>query len=588
MKNVRIAIGQINTTVGDLKGNKKKILSCAEEAVRKNADLIAFPELSITGYPPEDLLLKPYFIKENIKCLKEISEEIRGIIAVLGFVDEKNGSIYNSAAVIHNKKIVYVYHKMHLPNYGVFDEKRYFKPGTDNKLIKIKDMRFRVNICEDIWVKGEPRTTNFARVRGRESRVKGAQFLINISASPYHIDKIKDREKIIGDKAKKLGIPVVYCNLVGGQDELVFDGRSALFGKYGKIIAEARAFEEDLLIFDLVSEKISQKMEPLRAKARGSLGGILSGHCLSEALRPRFSPRFARDLAGRECIKPIPRDEEIYSALVLGVKDYLRKNNFTKAALGLSGGIDSALVACIAKDALGRGNVLGLSMPSRYSSRETQKDSEIIAKNLGIKFKKAPIDNIFASYLDALGPHFKGLEPDIAEENIQARIRGNMLMAFSNKFGYLVLNTGNKSETSAGYCTLYGDMAGGFSVIKDVPKRLVYLLAGYVNKREGKDIIPKSVFKRAPTAELKPDQKDQDTLPPYDFLDRVIDLYVEKNKEFREIVKKLGHKDIVKKVLSMIDSSEYKRRQAPPGVKITPMAFGKDRRMPITNKFTTC
>lgn len=534
MKNVRIAIGQINATVGDLEGNKKKILSCAEEAVRKNADLIVFPELSITGYPPEDLLLKQYFIKENIKCLKEIAKKIRGIIAVLGFVDEKSGSIYNSAAVIHNKKIVYVYHKMHLPNYGVFDEKRYFKPGTDNKLIKVKDLRFSVNICEDIWVKGEG------------LRMKGAQFLINISASPYHINKIKDREKIIGNKAKKLGIPVVYSNLIGGQDELVFDGRSALFGKDGKVLIEARAFEEDLLIVDLAEGEIPQK------------------------------------------IRPIPGDEEVYSALVLGVKDYLRKNNFTKAALGLSGGIDSALVACIARDALGRGNVLGLSMPSRYSSKETQKDSEIIAKNLGIKFKKAPIDNIFASYLDALGPHFKGLEPDITEENIQARIRGNMLMAFSNKFGCLVLNTGNKSETSAGYCTLYGDMAGGFSVIKDVPKRLVYELAGYVNRREGKDIIPKSIFKRAPTAELRPDQKDQDTLPPYDFLDRVIDLYVEKNKSFREIVKNLGHKDIVKKVLNMIDYSEYKRRQAPPGVKITPMAFGKDRRMPITNKFTAC
>ena len=534
MKNVKIAIGQINTTVGDLKGNKDKILSCVEAASGKGADLIAFPELSITGYPPEDLLLKPYFIKENIKCLEEIAGRIRGIIAVIGFVDEKNGAIYNSAAVIHDKKIVYTYHKMHLPNYGVFDEKRYFKPGTGNKSIKIKDIRFGVNICEDMWVKDEG------------LKVKGAQFLVNISASPYHTGKIKEREKIIGDKAKKLRMPVVYCNLVGGQDELVFDGRSALFGKDGKIIAEAGAFREDLLIFDLASGKTSRK------------------------------------------IKPIPGDEEIYSALVLGVKDYLRKNNFVKAALGLSGGIDSALVACIAKDALGRGNVLGLSMPSRYSSQDTQKDSEIIAKNLGIKFKKAPIDNIFASYLDALGVHLKGMEPDITEENIQARIRGNILMAFSNKFGYLVLNTGNKSETSAGYCTLYGDMAGGFSVIKDVPKRLVYDLAGYVNKREGKDIIPKSVFRRAPTAELRPDQKDQDTLPPYDFLDMVIDLYVEKNKSFREIVKKSGHEDIVRKVLSMIDSSEYKRRQAPPGVKITPMAFGKDRRMPITNKFTAC
>ncbi|MCX5692423.1 MAG: NAD+ synthase [Candidatus Omnitrophica bacterium] len=539
MKHIRIAIGQINTTVGDLEGNSNKILSCMKEAASKDIDLVVFPELSITGYPPEDLLLKPHFIKENFKCLKNISQKTGDTIAIVGFVDEKDGDIYNSAAVICNKKIICVYHKMHLPNYGIFDEKRYFKPGLRNALVKTKDFSFGLNICEDIW-------TQQSRIE--ERAFSKAQFLVNISASPYHINKIREREKVIGAKAKRFGIPIVYCNLVGGQDELVFDGRSALFGKDGLVIAQAKAFDEDLLIFDL---DLSKKQKKTHSKT-----------------------------------KPISEYEEIYSALTLGLKDYVRKNNFNKVALGLSGGIDSALVACIAADALGRGNVLAISMPSRYSSIETQKDAGIIAGNLGIKFHKISIDNIFGSYLKTLSLHFKGSSPNIAEENIQARIRGNILMAFSNKFGYLVLNTGNKSETSAGYCTLYGDMAGGFSVIKDAPKKLVYELAEYRNKREGNDIIPKSVFKRAPTAELRPNQKDQDTLPPYDFLDRVIDLYVEKNKGFDEIVKRVGHKDIVKKTLNMIDRSEYKRRQAPPGVKITPMAFGKDRRMPITNKFT--
>jgi len=539
MKSIKIAVGQINTVVGDLKGNSGRVLSFIKDAISRDIDLIVFPELSITGYPPEDLLFKPHFIKENIKYLKKISLETGNIVAIVGFVDEKKGNIYNSAAVISNKKIIYVYHKAHLPNYGVFDEKRYFSPGVDNRLIKIEDLHFAVNICEDIWAES---------IGHKPGEIfEKADFLVNISASPYHIDKIKERRRVIGRKAKRFKIPIVYCNLIGGQDELVFDGRSALFGKDGLIIMEAKAFEEDLLIFDLCSGKEAVKIKP-----------------------------------------EISREEEIYSALVLGVKDYVLKNNFSKVTLGLSGGIDSALVACIAKDALGRGNVLTLGMPSRYSSARTQKDAEIIAGNLGIKFRKIPIDNIFSSYLDTLNLYFKGVKPNIAEENIQARIRGNVLMAFSNKFGYLVLNTGNKSETSAGYCTLYGDMAGGFSVIKDVPKRLVYELAEYVNKREGRDIIPRSVFKRPPTAELKPNQKDQDTLPPYDFLDKVIDLYVEKNKGFEDIVKKMGSRGVVKKVLNMIDSSEYKRRQAPPGVKITPMAFGKDRRMPITNKFTPC
>ncbi|MFA5388173.1 MAG: NAD+ synthase [Candidatus Omnitrophota bacterium] len=539
MKTVKIAIGQINTTVGDMEGNSNRISCCVRQAASRHVDLIVFPELSITGYPAEDLLLKPHFIKDNIRYLEKISRETGGITAVIGFADRKNGNVYNSAAVVRDKKITYVYHKKHLPNYGVFDEKRYFTPGSGNALLKIKGFSFAVNICEDIWAKDT----------AAENKIfKKADFLVNISASPYHIDKIGERRKIIGAKAKRLGMPVVYCNLIGGQDELVFDGRSALFGRNGGVIAEARAFQEDLLVLDLAIGKGAEKADRKFSQVSG--------------------------------------EEEVYSALVLGLKDYVRKNNFNKVALGLSGGIDSALVAYIAADALGRANVLALSMPSRYSSEGTQEDAKTIADNLDIKLRVIPIDNIFGSYLDTLRPHFKGIEPNIAEENIQARIRGNILMAFSNKFGYLVLNTGNKSEVSAGYCTLYGDMAGGFSVIKDVPKKLVYELTQYRNKKEGRTIIPESVFKRAPTAELRPNQKDQDTLPPYDFLDSVIDLYIEKNKGFEDIAEELGHVEIVKKILNMIDRSEYKRRQAPPGIKITPMAFGKDRRMPITNKFT--
>ncbi len=537
MKKLRIAIAQINTIVGDLVGNTEKVLFCLNKSIKKRVDIVIFPELSITGYPPEDLVLKPHFVKENLKCLDLIAKATKDIIAIVGFVDQKAKDLYNSAAVINNKKIVHVYHKRQLPNYSVFDEKRYFKPGRENAFLKAKGYSFSVNICEDIWAKEDSKT---------KALLKRADFLINISASPYHIDKIKEKERLLLAKAKRFKASIIYCNLVGGQDELVFDGRSAIFGKSNKIIAKARAFEEDLLIVDLDNRV-----------------GCHSGNL-------------------RGC-RGMTRIEEVYSALVLGLRDYVRKNNFKKVAFGLSGGIDSALVGALAVEALGKANVLALSMSSRYSSEATQQDAEKIAKTLGVRFAKVPIDSIFDVYNNTLQAHFAGMEPDITEENIQARIRGNILMAFSNKFGYLVLNTGNKSETSVGYCTLYGDMAGGFAVIKDVPKKLVYELARFVNKK--KKVIPNSVFKRPPSAELKPGQKDQDNLPSYDLIDAIVDLYVEKDRSFSDIVKKLGNKDIVRKVLSMIDMNEYKRRQAPPGIKISPRAFGKDRRMPITNKY---
>jgi NAD+ synthase (glutamine-hydrolysing) len=522
---------------------------------------VVFPELTISGYPPEDLLLKRHFIKENIKCLDKIAASTEDIIVIVGFVDSDRSGIYNSAGVLSNKKIAYKYHKINLPNYGVFDEKRYFRPGSGSTLLKSKDFSFCVNICEDIWV---------AEYDAERRILEEAQFLVNISASPYHLDKIKQRQDILVKKIKKFRSPIVYCNLIGGQDELVFDGRSIVYSRDAEIIAKAKAFEEDLFMVDLALN--TKRMSNRRTRIK------------SVAINYRAKEK--KKILPLHEVKDMTRLEEVYSALVLGVRDYVRKNNFEKVTFGLSGGIDSALVACIAVDALSKANVLAVSMPSKYSSRETQADAEKISRNLGIRFAKVSIDTIFDAYNDVLRPHFMGMNPDITEENIQARIRGNILMAFSNKFGYLVLNTGNKSETSVGYCTLYGDMAGGFAVIKDVPKKLVYELAEFVNKSKEKEIIPRSVFKRAPSAELRSNQKDQDTLPPYGLLDETIDLYIEKDKSFNEIVKKLGKKELIKKILRMIDGNEYKRRQAPPGIKITPRSFGKDRRMPIINRYS--
>ncbi len=561
MNSVRVTIAQINTIVGDLAGNTEKILLCMDQAKKSVSDIIVFPELTITGYPPEDLLLKPHFIRENLRYLKIITKEARDLIVIVGFVNTLRGFCYNSAAVLVNRKKSFVYNKMHLPNYGVFDEKRYFKAGSGNAILKTKDFSFVINICEDIWV----------RDNAIERQILGqAHFLINLSASPYHLHKVDERRQALVRKIAILKMPVVYCNLIGGQDELVFDGNSIVLDKDGKPLAAAMPFEECLLSVDLPidSKKIIKKR----------LG-------LAKVISIEYRARKKVDLPKKKLPTEMNKIEEVYRALLLGVQDYVRKNNFRKVTFGLSGGIDSALVACIAADALGHANVLAISMPSRYSSKDTQEDAVKICKNIGIRFTRIPIDNIFDTYINTLNTHFAGMDADITEENIQARIRGNILMAFSNKLGYLVLNTGNKSETSVGYCTLYGDMAGGFSVIKDVPKNLVYRLARHVNEGGNKNIIPESVFNRPPSAELRPDQKDQDTLPPYPLLDNIIDLYIEKDKSLGEIVNKIGNKDSVKRVLNMIDINEYKRRQAPPGIKITPKAFGKDRRMPITNRF---
>lgn len=552
---IRIALGQINTIVGDLAGNGQKMLEAIEQAKKNGADIIAFPEMAICGYPPEDLLYKAHFVQDNQKALQALARKTKNIVAVVGFVDiDKNKRLYNAAAVIQNGKIKGVYHKEELPNYGVFDEKRYFTAGRNEKIFQVSGVPFAVNICEDIW---------FSDGVCRRQIKSGAKFLINISSSPYDVGKLKKREQIITSLAKKERIHVCYVNLIGGQDELVFDGGSLVADPKGKIIASGKEFEEDLFLVDL-------DIRPGKSKAK-FIALEKAASAPKNVLRPHISPR------GNQT-------ERIYKALVLGARDYARKNNFQKVVIGISGGVDSALVAAIAVEALGKDNVVGITMPSPYTSQGTLADSRTLAKNLGFKLLEIPINDIFDSYLRTLTPHFAGKEPNITEENIQARIRGNILMGLSNKFGWLVLTTGNKSEVAVGYCTLYGDMSGGFAVIKDVSKMQVYDIAIFINKIAGKTIIPISILERAPSAELRPHQKDQDSLPEYPVLDEMIREYVEDHQSFRSMAKK-NNPEIVKKVINLIDHNEYKRRQAPPGIKITPRAFGKDRRLPITNKY---
>jgi NAD+ synthase (glutamine-hydrolysing) len=552
---IRIAIAQINCTVGDLEGNCRKISQYIRRAQEAAADIICFPELSITGYPPEDLLLKPKFIEDNLNKLNLLAKSIKDIVAIVGFVDRQGKDLYNAAAVIHKGKIYGTYRKMRLPNYGVFDEKRYFKEGNNSLVLKLGRIIFGINICEDIWHKDGP---------AKFEASKGAELIININASPYHAGKIKEREGIIRAQARENHAFIAYINLVGGQDELVFDGQSMIADDAGRIVARADAFKEDLLVADLdipVKKKLSGKIALIKDR--------LAAH--------------KAELPARKKAERLETIAEIYQALLLGLHDYVQKNGFNKVVIGLSGGIDSSLVAALAVDALGKENVTGLFMPTRYTSQESEEDVKELARNLGIKLISISAEQAYKVYLVILEQHFAGLERNIAEENLQARIRGNLLMAFSNKFGWLVLATGNKSEMSTGYATLYGDMAGGFAVIKDVPKMLVYELARYRNNIH--EVIPRRVFTKAPTAELKPGQKDSDTLPPYQALDPILKAYVEEDKEMAKIISSGFDKETVAKVLNMVDRSEYKRRQSPPGIKITPKAFGRDRRMPITNKY---
>jgi NAD+ synthase (glutamine-hydrolysing) len=558
-----------------LQGNGQKILDYIGRAREFGVDLLAFPELAITGYPPEDLLLKPDFIQANLDCLQQIVKGTRSITAIVGFVDSAD-DIYNAAAIIHDGSLARVYHKMYLPNYGVFDENRYFQAGTDYPVFTLQGTTVGINICEDIWYPTGPSEV--------QALAGGAGVIVTISASPYHAGKGLARERMLATRAADNVAIVAFCNLVGGQDELVFDGNSVIFDERGELVVRGKQFEEDLVVADLdVGSVFRQRLhDPRRRKEKlaadvGKVSRITLPEVKPQGEKPPLPVR------SRERLELLA---EIYQALVLGTRDYVRKNGFQKVVIGLSGGIDSSLTAAIAVDALGKENVVGAFMPSRYSSEESREDAGKLAENLGIEFLVIPIDEAFQAYLDVLAEPFAGVEPDVTEENVQARIRGSILMALSNKFGWLVLTTGNKSEVSTGYCTLYGDMAGGFAVIKDVPKTLVYQLAGHKNGSAGREVIPRRVFEKAPTAELRPDQRDEDTLGPYATLDPILHAYVEEDRGLDEIVALGFDEATVRRVIGMVDRNEYKRRQAPPGVKITPRAFGKDRRLPITNQYT--
>ena len=554
---LRIAIAQINPTVGDIQGNQQKITHAIEAARKKQVDVVAFPEMTTCGYPPEDLLYKEYFVADNLSALRSISKKTKGIAAIVGFVDrDKAGNVYNAAAVLADGRIIGKYRKEELPNYGVFDEKRYFSSGRNNPVFSCKGVSIGVNICEDIWV-------NDAVYK--QQVYAGTKIIINLSSSPYVVGKIQERERMLKRRAKETKNYIFYVNLVGGQDELVFDGSSCIVDPKGNIISEGKCFEEDVIYADIDVKKLKKKGKPRK---------ISVIPCSALESKKEIPVRLKTVLS---------KVEEMYKALVLGTKDYVQKNGFQKVVIGLSGGIDSALVAAIAVAAVGKENVIGVTMPSQYTSKGTKSDAVKLAKNLEIKLIEIPIKGVFSSYLKALKREFEGTKLGVAEENVQARIRGNFLMALSNKFGWLVLTTGNKSEFAVGYCTLYGDMSGGFAVLKDILKTKVYDLSRFINAQK-KIIIPPSIIKRAPSAELRENQKDQDSLPPYNVLDKMLEQYVENHKS---ILAKGTSKElaVARKVVSLIDRSEYKRRQSPPGIKITRRSFGKDWRLPVTNKY---
>ncbi len=588
MRVFRIAMAQMNPVVGDLQGNAQKAIGWIKEARKAKADLLALPELAISGYPPEDLLLKPRFLADNRRALKEIMKHCRGVAVVVGYVGQGPVSdgrvwqpmavpagrhaLYNAAAVLAEERLVTSYHKAYLPNYGVFDESRYFHPGRRVPVIVLNGTAIGVNICEDIWFPEGPT---------RVQALGGAEIIVNINASPFHVGKGRFREQMLATRARDNGVIVCYTNMVGGQDELVFDGNSLIVDCSGEIIVRGQAFEEDFVVADLNVTAVGRS-RPGPGGKKWEKGAPVRAEriVLSDRYRPR---RRARVVPGCEVLlDPL---EEVYRALVLGVGDYVRKNAFQRVLIALSGGIDSALTAAIAADAVGPSNVLGLFMPSPYTVRESREDVAELAHRLGIEVRTIAITPILESYLRSVASSFEGKPVDATEENIQARIRGNLAMAFSNKFGHLVLSTGNKSEMSVGYATLYGDMAGGFAVIKDVPKTMVYELARLRNRKGSQPVIPKRTLERAPSAELKPDQRDEDSLPPYSVLDPILKAYVEEDRSLDEIVGMGYDRDTVKRVISMVDGSEYKRRQAPIGIKISHRAFGKDRRMPVTNVY---
>ena len=571
MRRVRVGLAQVNPTVGAIEANARLVIEWMGRARAAGCDLVAFPELTLTGYPPEDLLFKPAFIEANLRALADVTKESRGLTAVLGYVDKRD-DIFNAAAVLHDGAHAGTYHKQYLPNYGVFDENRYFQSGTESPIFAAGDVTLAANICEDIWYPTGPTT---------RQALAGAELIVTINASPYHAGKAQFREKMLATRASDDVVCLAFVNMVGGQDELIFDGHSFVFNEKGECLARGKAFEEDLVIADVDLDQVFRARLLDSRRRKEKLQADQSTRRISlPALPAKDKPKLP--VHEVEALEPL---EEIYRALVLGTRDYVTKNGFAHVVIGLSGGIDSSIVAAVAVEALGAANVSGVTMPSPYSSAGTRRDAVKLAKNLGIDLLRVPITGVLTAYKRVLAAAFKGLKEDVTEENLQARIRGNYLMALSNKFGWLVLTTGNKSEMGVGYCTLYGDMAGGFAVIKDCPKTLVYKLSEHANARAGREIIPRAVFTRPPSAELRPGQKDQDSLPPYEELDAILECYVEGDQGVADIVARGFDVATVKRVVAMVDRNEYKRRQGAIGIKITPRAFGKDWRLPIVNKF---
>ena len=566
MRTFRVALAQINVTVGDLDGNTAKIIEYIDRARSLKADLVAFPELAITGYPPEDLVFKPQFVRDNKARMRQVVRASVDIAVVVGFVDG-DSEIYDAAAVAHDGELVDVYHKMLLPNYGVFDERRYFSAGSVCPVYVVSGTAVGVNVCEDIWYDEGPAATQAAA---------GAEVIVTINGSPFHAGKRDERRDVLVPRAVDNRVYLAYVNLVGGQDELVFDGASVVLDPSGDPIAQGSQFEEELIVADLDMGSFSSSRKPRPSSDGDRPSRVYAVSGFTGPDRPAIPLR-----------QPVAYDEvgEVYAALITGTRDYVTKCGFSQVLVALSGGIDSSLVTTIAADALGPDNVLAVSMPSRFSSEGSVLDARALAENLGVELTVVPIEAAFAAYLDTLEPHFEGAEWGTAEENLQSRTRGNLIMALSNKSGRLVLATGNKSEMATGYATIYGDMAGGFAVIKDVPKTLVYRLVEYRNGLDSGPVIPQSVLDKPPSAELRPDQKDEDSLPPYPTLDPILKAYVEDDLAYDEIVGMGYDEGTVRRVIALVDGSEYKRRQAPPGIKITPRNFGRDRRMPIANAY---
>jgi NAD+ synthase (glutamine-hydrolysing) len=577
---VRLALCQMNATVGDIAGNAARIRAGLDAAREAAAELVVFGELALTGYPPEDLLLREHFLADAQAALGELAGDTHGVVAIVGF-PERAEHVHNAAAVLADGLVQAIYRKVHLPNYGVFDERRYFQPGSSGATIEVGGQLVGLTVCEDIWQPGPPASDEVA---------DGARLIVNISASPYHAGKGAERERMFALRARENGIPVAFCGLVGGQDELLFDGHSFVLDHTGQTLARAAQFEEDLLVCDLDLD-LDAARSPLESGDRRGVRSakpplaVLPGHVPSPR-RDRGAPRLTEPIA--------PEEAEIYAALMLGLRDYVEKNSFSHVVLGLSGGIDSALVACLAADALGPERVSAAIMPSPYSSFATQNDARELAATLAVRTHELEIESVMDAYTDTLRAELADRPtgpPDLTEENLQARIRGNLLMALSNKFGWLVLTTGNKSEMSVGYTTLYGDLAGGLAVIKDVPKTLVFRLCEWRNSPaevtagRTRAPIPPSILTRAPSAELRHDQRDEDSLPPYELLDRILYGYIELNQGRDQLIAAGLPEREVDRTIRLVDLAEYKRRQAPPGIKVTTRAFGRDRRMPITNQY---